>query len=403
MLWQERLTMISYAEALQKVLETVSPLAPVEKALSDAAGLVLAAPAIARWDMPRHNNSAMDGFAIAGAAGKAEMDFSIIGSAYAGHPFPGKVLPGQAVLITTGASLPDGADTVLPSEDVLAENDRVHVTTMPKAGQHVRYRGEEFCHGDVLAERGTTLQAGTIALLASAGIERCKVFPPPRVAVISTGDELVELGQAPEPGQIVNSNLYFLKSRLTECGFSLASVRKTADDLDKLNQCFDEALEADIIMSTGGVSVGEKDLLQQALEKQHFKKIFWKVAIKPGKPLLFGRLGHRLYFGLPGNPGATAATFELFTKPALKRLAGQIDFLPAKRRAKLTHDVTAGGNRQAFLWCRLEWHDNYYQVTVSKSQGSGQNRCLADANAMLPVAVGSEKLEAGSDVEVLMI
>jgi molybdopterin molybdotransferase len=395
--------MISYAEALQKVLDAVSPLAPVEQALPDAAGLVLAAPAIARWDMPRCDNSAMDGFAITGAPEKSEQDFAIIGSSYAGHPFSDRVLPGQATRITTGATLPDGTDTVVPIEDVMVTNGCVRLMKTPRVGQHVRYQGEEFLKGNVLADRGTTLHAGTIALLASAGIACCDVFPRPRVAVISTGDELVELGQTPEPGQIVNSNLYFLKSRLTECGFSLASVRKAADDLDKLDQCFDEALEADIILSTGGVSVGEKDLLQQALEKQHFKKIFWKVAIKPGKPLLFGRLGHRLYFGLPGNPGATAATFELFAKPALKRLAGQIDFLPAKRRAKLTHDVTAGGNRQAFLWCRLEWHENHYQVTVSKSQGSGQNRCLADANAMLPVAVGSEKLEAGSDVEVLMI
>ena len=395
--------MISYAEALQKVLETVSPLGPVEKALADAAGCVLAAPAIAQWDMPRSNNSAMDGFAISAAAGKAETDFSIIGSAYAGHPFPGRIMPGQAVRITTGATLPDGADTVVPSEDVLAENDRVQVATTPKAGQHVRYRGEEFCKGDVLAVRGTTLQAGTMALLASAGIERCKVFPRPRVAVISTGDELVELGQALKQGQIVNSNLYFLKTRLAECGFDLASVGNTADDLDKLDQCLVEALDADLIISTGGVSVGEKDLLQQALEKQHFKKIFWKVAIKPGKPLLFGRLGHRLYFGLPGNPGATAATFELFARPALRCLAGHVDILPERRKAILTDEVNAGGNRQVFLWCRLEWHENRYQVSVSKQQGSGRNLCLAGVNAMLPVAVGTEKLEAGSDVEVLMI
>ena len=395
--------MISYAEALQKVLETVSPLAPVEKALPEAAGLVLAAPAIARWDMPRKDNSAMDGFAISAGAGKAATDFSIIGSSYAGHPFADRVLPGQAVRITTGATLPDGADTVVPSEDVIAGNDRLHVTTTPKVGQHVRYRGEEFCKGDILADTGTTLHAGTIALLASAGIEHCEVFPRPRVAVISTGDELVELGQDPEPGQIVNSNLYFLKTRLTECGFGLASVESASDDLDKLGQCFVQARDADIIISTGGVSVGEKDLLQQALETQGFRKIFWKVAIKPGKPLLFGVLGNRPYFGLPGNPGATAATFELFAKQALARLAGHVNILPEKRRARLTHAVAAGGNRQTFLWCRLEWHENHYQITVSKRQGSGQNRCLAGANAMLPVAVGTEKLEAGSDVEVLLI
>jgi len=395
--------MISYAEALQKVLETVTPLPPVEMALADAAGCVLAAPAIARWDMPHSDNSAMDGFAIAGARGKATTDFSIIGSSFAGHPFPGRVLPGQAARITTGATLPDGTDTVVPVEDAVAGDDRIHVTASPQAGQHVRNRGEEFCVGDVLADRGTSLQAGTIALLASAGIERCEVYPRPRVAVISTGDELVELGQPPRPGQIVNSSLHFLQTRLAECGFGLASAASAADDLDKLDQCFAEALDADLIISTGGVSVGEKDLLQQALERQCFRKIFWKVAIKPGKPLLFGVLGNRPYFGLPGNPGATAATFELFARPALGRLAGQVDILPAKRMAKLTHEVIAGGNRQAFLWCRLEWDRDCYLATVSKWQGSGQNRSLADANAILPVAVGTGKLATGSFVEVLLI
>jgi len=393
--------MISYEEALQKVLDAVSPLAPLEKAMADAAGLVLAAPAIARWDMPRCDNSAMDGFAISSVPEKTETDFAIIGNSYAGQPFSNRVLPGQATRITTGATLPDGTDTVVPIEDVMVRNGCVRLMKTPKVGQHVRYQGEEFLKGAVLADRGTTLHAGTIALLASAGIGRCKVFPCPRVAVISTGDELIELGQTPEPGQIVNSNLYFLKSRLAECGFGLATIGSASDDLNKLDQCFEQALDADIIISTGGVSVGEKDLLQQALERQRFRKIFWKVAIKPGKPLLFGMLGTRPYFGLPGNPGATAATFELFAKPAMKRLAGQAEVLPEKRRARLTHNVTGDGKRLALLWCRLEWDGNSYQVTASKEQSSGQNLCLADANAMLPVAAGVEQLEAGTDVEVL--
>lgn len=395
--------MISYEEALQKVLDAVSPLAPLEKALADAAGLVLAAPAMARWDMPLCDNSAMDGFAISGVPEKTETDFAIIGNSYAGHPFSDRVLPGQATRITTGATLPDGTDTVVPIEDVMVRNGCVRLMKTPKVGQHVRYQGEEFLKGAVLADRGTTLHAGTIALLASAGIDRCKVFPCPRVAVISTGDELVELGQTPEPGQIVNSNLYFLKSRLAECGFGLTTIGSASDDLNKLDQCFEQALDADIIISTGGVSVGEKDLLQQALERQRFRKIFWKVAIKPGKPLLFGMLGNRPYFGLPGNPGATAATFELFAKPAMKRLAGQADVLPEKRRARLTHNVTGDGKRLALLWCRLEWDGNSYQVTASKEQSSGQNQCLADTNAMLPVAAGIEQLEAGTDVEVWII
>ncbi len=176
--------MISYEEALQKVLDAVSPLAPLEKALADAAGLVLAAPAMARWDMPLCDNSAMDGFAISGVPEKTETDFAIIGNSYAGHPFSDRVLPGQATRITTGATLPDGTDTVVPIEDVMVRNGCVRLMKPPKVGQHIRYQGEEFLKGAVLADSGTTLHAGTIALLASAGIDRCKVFPCPRVAVI---------------------------------------------------------------------------------------------------------------------------------------------------------------------------------------------------------------------------
>lgn len=395
--------MISYDDALQRVIETVSSLQPVEIPLCEAAGLVLSSPAASRWDLPRDDNSAMDGFAIKASAEEIDEGLTIIGASYAGHPFTGDVQEGETVRITTGAVLPRGTDTVVPIEEVEEKNGRVFPATEPKTGQHVRYHGEEVHCGDLLIDSGTTIQAGEIALLASAGVERVRVFPRPRVAVITTGDELLELGQEPGPGQIVNSNLYFLKTRLSECGCTPVCAGIGADDPATLNRLIEQSSDADLIISTGGVSVGDKDHVQATLDKRDFTKVFWRVAIKPGKPTLFGLLEGKPCFGLPGNPAATAATFELFVKPALRKLAGHPGILPEKRRALLKNEVAGNSQRQAFLWSRLEWSGNGYEVTVPQRQGSGQNRCLRAANALLPVAAGIEKIDAGEKVEVFLL
>ena len=395
--------MLSYEEALQKVVASTAPLHPVAMSLQEAAGLVLAAPAKALWHMPRFDNSAMDGFAVNSLLDKGEKAFTIIGASYAGHPFAGVLNPGEAVRITTGAVLPEGADTVVPIEDSEEQQNQVVLNTPSKPGQHVRLAGEECRAGEILAETGTPLQAGVMALLASAGVEQVKVYPRPRVAVIATGDELVEPGQRPGPGQIINSNLLFLKTRLVECGCTPICIGIGTDDQATLAQLIDRALDSDLILTTGGVSVGERDQVQATLARRDFEKIFWKVAIKPGKPVLFGKLADVPFFGLPGNPAATAATFELFVRPALKRHAGFSNALPAKRKAVLTHDVKGGGNRQAFLWCSLEWQEDGYRVTVAKRQGSGQTRSLSGRNALLAVPTQVKMWYSGETVEVMLL
>jgi len=395
--------MIDYDDALQKVLDTVIPLHPTMVSLNEAHGLILAFPANAHWDMPCYDNSAMDGYALSSFPEDSRIRLPIKGTSFAGHPYVGELLPGQAIRITTGAVLPPGAKTVIPLEEATDEDGFVYLIVKPKTGQHVRYRGEECHANDVLIEPGTLLRAGEIALLASVGVEQVNVYPRPRVAIISTGDELVDIGQIPGPGQAINSNLHFLRHRLNECGCTPICIGVGADEPDDLGQLIDQALEADVIISTGGVSVGEKDLVQNVLDKRDFHKIFWKVAIKPGNPVLFGMLKDKPYFGLPGNPAATAATFELFTKPALKRLAGLINPLSEKRKAVLANEIIAGGNRQTFLWCKLEWQKNGYNVSVLQHQGSGQNRCLTGINALLPVPTGTKKLVKGEPVEVFLL
>ncbi len=393
--------MLNYDQAVQRVLDNISPLPAQLLPLQQAAGLILAAPARARWDMPRWDNSAMDGFAF--AATEHQECLKIVGAAYAGHPFAGRLQPGEAIRITTGAPIPSGADTVVPVEDTAEEVGQLFLRQPIKPGQHVRYRGEEYCADEVLLDAGTQLNAGAIGLLAGAGVAQVEVFPRPKVAIFSTGDELVELGREPGPGQIINSNLQYLLARVNECGgtpIPLGIGEDRCEDLDKL---IEQAMTADLILSTGGVSVGEKDLVQQTLERRGFERIFWKVAIKPGKPVLFGLLQGVPCLGLPGNPAATAATFELFALPALRILAGQQDPLPIKRRGILQQEVKVGGQRQAFIWSRCDWSAAGYQVQALDQQGSGQTGAVQAANALLAVPLGHERLTAGQAVEVILL
>jgi len=239
--------------------------------------------------------------------------------------------------------------------------------------------------------------------LAGAGVAQVEVYPRPTVAIFSTGDELVELGQQPGPGQIINSNLLFLQARLRECGCIPLSLGIGEDHSENLDEILERAQAADLIISTGGVSVGEKDLVQQTLMERGFERKFWQVAIKPGKPVLFGELGGKPCFGLPGNPAATAATFELFVLPALRALCGRTPQRPEKRSATLRDDVKAGGKRQLFLWSHCFWQDGGYQVEIPQRQGSGQARSIAGNNALLAVPIGAAAISSGEKVEVILL
>jgi len=395
--------MLTYEQALQQVMEAVGPLPAQTLPLGLAVGQVLAAPATARWDMPRWDNSAMDGFALAASAAVRGWRLKIVGHSYAGHPFGGSLQPGEAIRITTGAPLPAGADSVVPVEEAEVSGETVTVRGQVVTGQHVRYRCEEYRQDERLLGTGTVLDAGAVGLLAGAGIDRVQVHPRPRVAVFSTGDELVDLGEEPGPGQIVNSNLQYLLARLAECGCQPIPLGIGADCGEDLDRILDQVQGADLVLSTGGVSVGEKDLVQQTLNRRGFVRKFWKVAVKPGKPVLFGLLENLPCFGLPGNPAATAATFELFVRPALRILAGHRDPLMPKLRVTLTETVRGGGSRQQFLWGRLSSELGELYFVPSQRQGSGQTRSLQDVQALLSVPSGSPDLAAGERVEIMLL
>lgn len=395
--------MLSYEEALRVVLARVRPLPPVTLPLAAALGKVLAAATVSRWDLPPADNSAMDGYAFGWAGQQAGAELTVNGFVPAGAPSAAAIAPGSAVKIMTGAPLPPGCDTVVPIEEVDLLGDRIRLQAPALRGEHVRYRGEEIRQNELLLEAGTALRSGEIGLLAAAGVTDVLVHPAPTVAVLTTGDELVELGAAPGPGQIVNSNLPLLTARLQELGCSVISLGIAPDDREGLSALIERGLQADLLLTTGGVSVGDRDLVQEVLESKGFECGFWKVAIKPGKPVLFGTVRGVPVFGLPGNPAATAATFELFAHPALRLLAGFSDPLHPKLRVTLGEEVRGGVKRQRFLWGALEEVAGRYRFHLNASQGSGQNRSLPRSQALLPVPAGETGLAAGSEVEVLLL
>ena len=395
--------MLSYQQALNTVLRTLSPLPPEEMPLPEALGRALAQDVVACWDMPPADNSAMDGYAFAYAEVSQAAKLKLAGLSRAGAGFAEQVAPGAVVKIMTGAPLPQGCDTVVAFEDAEELEGFIHLRKPIKKGDHVRYHGEEFREGEELLKEGTTLRAGEIGLLASAGVSRVRVYRQPRVALLTTGDELIDLGVRPGPGKIVNSNLHLLSARLREEGCTVWPLDIAADQRQDLTARLAQGLEADLLITTGGVSMGDYDLVQDCLNDLGFQLGFWKVAIKPGKPVLFGTVQGTPVFGLPGNPAAAAATFQLFVRPALRRLAGFRNPLAPHCRATLTKTVRGGGSRQCFLWGRVDEENGHYLFTPSQTQGSGQNRGMQQAQALLAVPIGSPDLVAGEEVDIMLL
>ena len=395
--------MLTYEEALQLVLATVQPLPPVAVPLTSAAGRVLATAVIASRNLPPSDNSAMDGYAFAWTEDILEKPLAVIDFVAAGHARQIPVPAGNAIKIMTGAPLPPNCDTVVPIEDVVVIEGMVQLKEKPSIGENIRYCGEELRCGELILDACTPLFAGEIGFLAAAGIETVLVHPAPRVAILSTGDELVELGDPQVAGRIVNSNAYLLATRLREEGCEPILLGIARDTPEELRAALTKGLQADLLLTTGGVSVGDCDHVQEALINLGFNRKFWKVAIKPGKPVLFGMINAQPVFGLPGNPAATAATFELFVQPALRRLAGFPSTRPPRLRVTLTEAIKGGGKRQRFLLGRLEIRNGSFCFTSAHYQGSGQNRSLQGAQALLPIPEHSPDLPAGSEVEILLL
>jgi len=391
-------------EALQRLLAAVTPITDHERVhLRAALGRVLAEPVHARFDVPAHTNSAMDGYAVASAdlPPDAIGELAVVGVSLAGKPFRGELRRGEAVRIMTGAVMPAGADTILIQERVEERDGRIRFMPGNKRGQHVRQAGEDLKTGAAAFMPGRRLSAADIGVIASLGVAEVAVLRRPRVAFFSTGDELRSLGEALELGEIYDSNRYTLYGMLTQLGVELIDLGVVSDDPARLEDAFTRAARgADAVITSGGVSVGEADYTKEILGRLGQVR-FWKVAMKPGRPLAFGHIDGAWFFGLPGNPVSVMVTFYEFVRPALEKLMGTAPRLPWHMPARVTHALKKRPGRVEFQRGFLQRDDaGRMIVTPTGDQGSGILSSMSQANCFIVLPLETAGVDAGATVEV---
>jgi molybdopterin molybdotransferase len=386
--------LLTIEEARARVLGALTPLADEELAVADALGRVLAEDIRAAHDVPSFANSAMDGFAIrSGPAGRA---LRIVGESRAGSPSRAAVGDGEAVRISTGAAVPDGADAILPAESAGDDGDTVTVQEDVRAGNHVRGPGEDLRAGATVLAAGALLGPAELGLIVEAGRATVRCGRRPRVAVLATGDELVAPGEPLGHGQLHNSNAITLGALARRTGADLVHTSEVADDAAATRAAIERALDGtDAVLLTGGVSVGPHDHVKPALAALGVEEVFWRVALRPGKPMWFGRRGAQLVFGLPGNPVSAIVCFLLFARPALAALQG-VAVPPQRGRAILAEAVPRQRTREEAVRVRLE--DG--RATPTGPQGSHQLSSMLGADALAIVPRGEGELEAGAEVEI---
>ena len=390
--------MITVEEALAHLVSLVSPL-PVETVpLQEAAGRVLADDAVAQRDQPPFAASAMDGYAVQSNCVAPGAQYDVIGEAAAGHGFQGEVGPGQAARIFTGAPVPKGADRVIIQEDVKRTGDQITLGDTLDKGFHIRELGADFKVGDTLSAP-RILAPSDIALLAAMNIPTVTVRRNPDVALISTGDELVMPGETPGPDQIIASNTFGLKALLEQHGASARILPIARDTRPSLESAFGLARKADLVVTIGGASVGDHDLVGDVAEDLGVERAFYKVRMRPGKPLMAGRFGKSAMVGLPGNPVSAMVCGHVFLRPMLRVMLGLGNAATPRRNAQLAHDIGPNGPREHYM--RAQVMDG--KITPEPRQDSALLSVLADANALMirPAADGPRK--AGDVIDYLPI
>jgi molybdopterin molybdotransferase len=394
--------LISIAEARDRVLAAVRPLPAEDVPIDAALGRVIAEEVRSAGDLPPFDSSAMDGYAVvAGPAG----ELPVVGESRAGSPADRPLRAGETMRISTGAALPEGATAVVPVERVEPGDDgRVRVPAT-EAGDHIRRAGEDVREGQPVIAAGTELDPAGVAVLAALGHAHVSCGGAPGVAVLVTGDELVEPGEPLGPGQIRDSNAYALSAQAARAGARVTSRAIVRDERAATEEAFARALEeADVVIGSGGVSVGPHDHVKPALAALGVEERFWGVRLKPGKPTWFGAApGGKLVFGLPGNPVSAMITFHLFARPALRALMGGDPSGGTRVRAVLDVPVPRNANREEVVRCRLEARDDGWHVEPTKEQGSHVLTSMLGARAYALVPEGEGELPAGSRVDIELV
>jgi molybdopterin molybdotransferase len=394
--------MLTVEEALEQILSRVTPLESERVDLVAALGRALAEPVVSRREIPPWRNSSMDGYAVR-SEDTGAVELAVVGRIVAGALPTRPLARGEAMRIFTGAPLPDGADAVVPQEDVETADGRVRLREQVARGAYVRPAGEDVRRGDLVLEPGRTLGAAEIGLLATLGYRQVRVGRRPRVAILSTGSELADLGTEPTPGQIPNTNTYSLMAQVIDAGAEPIVLGVAADRLDDIDARLRWGLRsADVLLSSAGVSVGELDLVREALVALGADLHLWRVSMRPGKPITFGSTLGRPIFGLPGNPVSAMVTFEVFVRPALRRMGGHRTLYRPRLRARALERIPNPGSRRGYLRVTLTAAADGYGACLTGEQGSGILRSMVQADG-LAVVPGDTVVEMGDHVETIVL
>ncbi|MBA4423691.1 MAG: molybdopterin molybdenumtransferase MoeA [Syntrophus sp. (in: bacteria)] len=400
--------MISVEEALKGILEAISPLGLEKVNILDALGRVIGEDIYAGRSVPPKDNSAMDGYALRaedtrGASPGKPIFLDVVEDIPAGAVPMKRIEPGQAARIMTGAPIPEGADSVIRMEDTRKDEARVSLLVEVKKGKDIRHEGEDVRQGEKVISQGEIIRPAEVGMLASLGRSFILVHQRPLVAIVATGDELVDIDETPSQWKIVSSNSYSLAALVKQCGGIPLQIGIAKDRREDLLAKFRAAMRADLILSSGGVSVGDYDLVKEIMKEVGNRMQFWQVAMKPGRPLAFGSLGDVPTVGLPGNPVSAMVSFEQFIRPAILKMLGHENLFRRVVRASLDEDIKKKKGVRHFIRARIRWDGEGYAVVTTGEQGSGILKSMVRANGLIILPEEATEVRKGSMVSVQLL
>jgi len=400
--------MISVDEALEKILSHIRPLGFEKVSLLDALGRVIAEDIHANRNIPPLDNSAMDGYALKAedvqkASSNHHVRLEVIEDLPAGFISKKKLEKGKAIRIMTGAPIPKGGDAVIPVEETKKEDASVLIFKSAVLGENIRKSGEDVKKGDRVISKGDTIRPAEVGMLASVGRSFVSVYQRPLVAILCTGDELVDVDGELDEVKIISSNSYTLGAQVKDCGAIPLQLGIAKDRKEEIEEKLRQGIRADVLISSAGVSVGDYDFVKDVMKHLRMEMVFWKVAMRPGQPLAFGTIGGKPVFGLPGNPVSSMISFEQFVRPSLLKMMGCRHIFRPLVEAVLKEEIKKLAGRRYFVRGSVSFEKNQYVVTTTGEQGSGILRSMVRANGLIVIPEDQEMVRAGEKVKVQLL